>query len=460
MSKIDIKVDTVRSINKDVNELAKKVRTIKTGVASVQHGIDYQIRSRGGIDNQINKAVSDLNDLEHQLTRLYQFIETSMDLYIKTDDKVKSEIPERPEEKSWWEQLLDGFDAAGDFIAGVVKGLVDVVISTLEGIWQIVTNPIETAKGLIYMVTHPLATLSGFWKAIKASWNNDVINGDAESRGKWFGQGFGEIALAIVGTKGVDKAVKLMKGAKIEETADGVKISKASNDKQNDIVTPYEPKYTRTQLSHLKSFEETKFPQVLQEHGITRQQFQELKLKPVDQLTPEEVQLLKAIRLSVDPITSDTLIQKVIPEKDIQNYLNGKYTTVGGYVAKAEDVVRFRQYQDLLESLRLDYLDWNGNRPFPDDGDTYGVIRFKTDEIDEINVPFGAKFDVENPIKDGPPCTQNGFLGGRNNTVVPEFRFNEYFSPTEAELYITVNGKEKLIGYYDVSNQRFRPFEG
>lgn len=81
--------------------MAKKIRTIETGVVLVRHGIDYQIRTRGGIDNQINKAVSDLNDLEHQLTRLYQFIETSMDLYIKADDKVKSQIPERPEEKSW-----------------------------------------------------------------------------------------------------------------------------------------------------------------------------------------------------------------------------------------------------------------------------------------------------------------------------------------------------------------------
>ncbi|WP_368993569.1 hypothetical protein NSQ45_00035 [Caldifermentibacillus hisashii] len=81
--------------------MAKKIRTIETGVALVRHGIDYQIRTRGGIDNQINKAVSDLNDLEHQLTRLYQFIETSIDLYIKADDKVKSQIPERPEEKSW-----------------------------------------------------------------------------------------------------------------------------------------------------------------------------------------------------------------------------------------------------------------------------------------------------------------------------------------------------------------------
>ncbi len=153
------------------------------------------------------------------------------------------------------------------------------------------------------------------------------------------------------------------------------------------------------------------------------------------------------------------MIQKVIPEKDIQNYLGGEYTEIGGYVAKAEDVIQFRDYQDLLESLRLDYLDRNGSRPFPDNGDTYGVIRFKTANSNEIDIPFGEKFNVDNPIYDGPPCTQNGFLGGRNDTVVPEFRFNGYFSPTEAELYITVNGKEKLIGYYDILSKRFIPLE-
>lgn len=73
--------------------MAKKIRTIETGVALVRHGIDYQIRTRGGIDNQINKA-------------------------------------------------------AGDFIGGVVKGLADVAVSRLAGIWQVVTNPIEMGKGI------------------------------------------------------------------------------------------------------------------------------------------------------------------------------------------------------------------------------------------------------------------------------------------------------------------------
>lgn len=47
------------------------------------------------------------------------------------------------------------------------------------------------------------------WDAIVESWDSQVINGDAESRGKFFGRAFGEVALALVGTKGVDKAVKV-----------------------------------------------------------------------------------------------------------------------------------------------------------------------------------------------------------------------------------------------------------
>lgn len=40
---------------------------------------------------------------------------------------------------------------------------------------------------------------------------------------------------------------------------------------------------------------------------------------------------------------------------------------------------------DFVESLRLDYKDWNGNRPFPDEGNSYGIIRFKTNAIDDYN---------------------------------------------------------------------------
>jgi hypothetical protein len=52
----------------------------------------------------------------------------------------------------------------------------------------------------------------------------DVVNGDAKSRGKWFGRMIGEVALAAVVTKGVDKVSRLAKGSKIIREAGGVRV--------------------------------------------------------------------------------------------------------------------------------------------------------------------------------------------------------------------------------------------
>jgi predicted ribonuclease toxin of YeeF-YezG toxin-antitoxin module len=88
----------------------------------------------------------------------------------------------------------------------------------------VITHPIETFKGLVYVVQHPVETAKSIRESIKSSWNNDVVNGDADSRSNWFGRAFGEVALAVVGTKGVDKAVKLTKGVKVVEEAGEVRI--------------------------------------------------------------------------------------------------------------------------------------------------------------------------------------------------------------------------------------------
>lgn len=106
-----------------------------------------------------------------------------------------------------------------------------------------VTHPIETLDGLVYSVTHLDETLSAMRDAIVESWENDVINGDASSRGNFFGRATAEVLLVVVGTKGVDKVSKLGKvggkGSKVSrtekvkekavkisrETANGVKVA-------------------------------------------------------------------------------------------------------------------------------------------------------------------------------------------------------------------------------------------
>jgi hypothetical protein len=247
------------------------------------------------------------------------------------------------------------------------------------------------------------------------------------------------MALGIGGVAGAARYVDSRQLKNIsEQTTNGRKVKTQFDSKK---------------LKDLQGFN-SKIDDVLKNVGMTSSEFKELKLKSHDELTDLEVEKLKTIREAVPPITRKTILQKTIPGQDIEKYLDGKYSEIGGYVAKAEDVHDIKLYDDFVESLRLDYTDWNGKRPFPDGGSTYGVIKFKTDVVDSIFVPYGEKFHGTNT--DGPPCTLNGFTGSRNDRVVPEFKFDGRYLPENgAELYKVENGQEVLVGRYHADYKRF-----
>ncbi|WP_156926726.1 hypothetical protein [Cohnella panacarvi] len=105
-------------------------------------------------------------------------------------------------------------------------------------------------------------------------------------------------------------------------------------------------------------------------------------------------------------------------------------------------------------SLRLDYLDGQGNRPFPDNGSSYGVIRFRTSRVEEIEIPYGERMGGTN--YDGNPCTQNGFTGARNEEIIPEWKLDGRINPIDgAELYKVSDDKERLVGIYDARKGKF-----
>ena len=247
------------------------------------------------------------------------------------------------------------------------------------------------------------------------------------------------MALGIGGVAGAAKYVDSRQLKNIsEQTTNGRKVKTQFDSKK---------------LKNLQGFN-SKIDDVLKNVGMSSSEFKELKLKSHDELTDLEVEKLKTIREAVPPITRTTILQKTIPGQDIEKYLDGTYSEIGGYVAKAEDVHDIKLYDDFVESLRLDYTDWNGKRPFPDGGSTYGVIKFKTNEVDSIYVPYGKRFGGTN--EDAPPCTLNGFTASRNDRVVPEFRFDNYYPPKHgAELYQVIEGKETLVGTYNQIEQKF-----
>ncbi|MBT2701331.1 hypothetical protein J7E79_29180 [Bacillus sp. ISL-40] len=159
-------------------------------------------------------------------------------------------------------------------------------------------------------------------------------------------------------------------------------------------------------------------------------------------------------------------MSKVVPIDSIDDYLRREkpYTTVAGYVAKYEDVANVTgDYKETLETLRLDYTyDEDGIviRTYPDDGDSYAVIRFKYRDVsdDLIQIPYGTEF--YGSTTDAYPCIHNGFLGGRNETIVPEWQVKDYDRANiqeGAELYRVVDGKEEKIAIFN--NGRFEPID-
>ncbi|KIL43110.1 T7SS effector LXG polymorphic toxin [Jeotgalibacillus campisalis] len=197
---------------------------------------------------------------------------------------------------------------------------------------------------------------------------------------------------------------------------------------------------------------------ILEGQNLTLSEFQELKLKNVAELTNDEVRIIKEIRESVPPITNNTMLQKIIPINDIEKYLLGEYAEIGGYIAKLEDVDHIIDYSEVVESFRLDYTSWNGSRPFPEDGNAYGKIKFTTNHVDNVEIPYGACFGGRNT--DGFPCTLNGFTGSRNGEIVPEWQFdNRYFPNNGAELYEVTDGIEKLVAKFDSDLKVFIPIK-
>ncbi len=189
---------------------------------------------------------------------------------------------------------------------------------------------------------------------------------------------------------------------------------------------------------------------ILEHYGTTQEEFNHLRLKKVSSLSDSERELMKGIREAVPKPGGNTVFQKTIPVEDIPKYLgeNG-YSSVQGYIANYDDVSHISGYKNVVESLRLDYK-VNGVRPYPENGDAYGYIKFQTNDVDNIEIPFGELLGGSNT--DGYPCTLNGFTGARNGEMIPEWFVGKKnaVEPIEgAELHQVINGVDTIIGIYE-----------
>lgn len=235
------------------------------------------------------------------------------------------------------------------------------------------------------------------------------------------------------------------------KNADGIEIgAKTLSDAEGKKIGDVLDETTKS------SFANKNLGEVLKQQGLTLEEFNKLRLTDVSQLTNDEKALLKMIRESIPMPDSNTLMQKVIPASDVQKYLDGTYTQIGGFVTRAEDVTQLKTYDDIYNSLRLDYPDTAYDIV---SDDTLAVIRYNTNETSKIQIPYSSEMGGVTTGAD--PFTGNGFTKATNGQIIPEYKMSDFARIEDGAQLIEIgkDGKETLKAIYDVDFGRFVPIE-
>ncbi|AAK79998.1 ElaB/YqjD/DUF883 family membrane-anchored ribosome-binding protein [Clostridium acetobutylicum] len=213
--------------------------------------------------------------------------------------------------------------------------------------------------------------------------------------------------------------------------------------------------FSKSEVLKINSFQED-ISSILKNEKISLDEFNSMRMKGASELTNEQRRIMMKIREQVPNPQNDTILQKVIDGGKINNYIkeDNPWNTVGGFITKAQDAKALSTLQEVYHGLALGYK----NTPFTVGVDKdYGIIRFKTDAVDKIDIPYGPTMEVvgaKPPIggfdTSPDPFTGHGFTKDIYGNIIPEYTM-QYLKPNEgAELY-RVNSKtgiEELIGKY------------
>ncbi|MBD3923669.1 hypothetical protein IEZ26_03475 [Nocardioides cavernae] len=199
---------------------------------------------------------------------------------------------------------------------------------------------------------------------------------------------------------------------------------------------------------------------VLDSHGISRSELNDLINKPSADLTDAERATLNAVREDFPAPTSDTVMQKVIDQSyfdetkgpdvqpgDVDNYILDRYTSneVRGAVTVADDTAHLGTPREINEGLRLDY---DNTHHATSDTSTH-VIRFQADNPN-FEVPRNQDMTGSPTTYDDwkQPFTGNGFTSAADD-VIPEYAVPRGDTVTireGAEMWeVTDSGTQRLV---------------
>jgi len=148
------------------------------------------------------------------------------------------------------------------------------------------------------------------------------------------------------------------------------------------------------------------------------EEFHALRNLDPGSLTPGQLNRMKAIRNAIpDPVDGE-MLQKVISETEIDQYLDGVYDNVQGFISKQADVANLATKDDIIEGLRLD--PWSNYT----DADAVGVIEFPKSADFDVHKAYGKNVYPDaflDPTDYGYPFSGYAFTTTRNGKVIPEY---------------------------------------
>ncbi|HFK1548903.1 T7SS effector LXG polymorphic toxin [Bacillus sp. FSL R5-0677] len=226
--------------------------SIATGLAEVQSGKGFSpvsgTFSTQGLNMEWTTSIQAITEEKKHHSEEISIIEQS--LFDKFKDTVGNNVEAMDQLYEKFIHQIENTPLIGQYY-NYKKGQNEAVLDELKGILNTILHPIDSVEGAVYALSHIDETFAAVEQAISDSWNQDVVNGDWNSRAKWYGNVEMQVKLAIaelfVGTKGVDKVSTLGKTSKLSESVNFIQGTKnvitldkfkQSVDMLNNILMP------------------------------------------------------------------------------------------------------------------------------------------------------------------------------------------------------------------------------
>lgn len=206
-----------------------------------------------------------------------------------------------------------------------------------------------------------------------------------------------------------------------------------------------------------------KLESVANKYGMSLDEYKQIVLRNIEDKnnlpSPEQVKTAKLIRDEIlGELDKNIEFRKIIDQASLLEYLSGERNTVGGFIARNMDSGVLTEYNEMFNSMRLDYP---GTTYLPEEDNFIAYIVFKVknkEQLSKIEIPYSPLFEGTD-VFDKNPCSGTGILNAKNGMIIPEFK-GKYQQPIEfadgAEIHIlSRNGCDTVIAEYSSRKKKF-----